>query len=156
MEQLKAIIESPMFKNFIIGVIIFNAVILGLETSSVVINAAGSIISALDNICLAIFVVELLAKLAVYRHRFFTNGWNIFDFVIVGISLMPASEGLSVLRALRIMRVFACHFCRAQLEARGRRFLDRLAWYGVRVLVDGDHLLHRCCYGNQTVRHGVS
>ena len=51
------------------------------------------------------FVAELVAKLIVYRWRFFRSGWNVFDFIIVGISLVPASGNLSVLRALRILRV---------------------------------------------------
>jgi len=50
-------------------------------------------------------VSELVAKIYAYRGRFFLNGWNIFDFLIVGISLVPAGQGLSALRALRILRV---------------------------------------------------
>lgn len=93
-------------QNFILGVILFNAIILGLETSDVVMNAAGPLILALDVICLSIFVIEILAKL--YARGvvgFFRSGWNIFDFVIVGISLVPTAQGLSVLRALRILRL---------------------------------------------------
>ena len=54
---------------------------------------------------MAIFVVELLLKLVALGPRFFRSGWNIFDFVIVGIALVPGAQGLSVLRALRILRV---------------------------------------------------
>jgi len=93
-------------QNFILGVILFNAIILGLETSDVVMDAAGPLILALDVICLSIFVVEILAKLyARGLVGFFRSGWNIFDFVIVGISLVPTAQGLSVLRALRILRL---------------------------------------------------
>jgi voltage-gated sodium channel len=63
------------------------------------------VITFLDRLCLGIFVAELLAKLFAYRLRFFRNGWNLFDFVIVGISLMPVGEGFTALRALRILRV---------------------------------------------------
>ena len=59
----------------------------------------------LDDAVLAIFVAELLAKLFAFGWRYFTNGWNIFDFVIVGIALAPASGDLTVLRSLRILRV---------------------------------------------------
>ncbi|APE42054.1 voltage-gated sodium channel [Sulfitobacter alexandrii] len=103
--NLKSIVETPRFSNFIMGVIIFNAILLGLETSQVAMAAAGDLIVLLDKVCLAIFVIELLLKLAVYRLRFFRDGWNIFDFVIVGISLVPAAQGFSALRALRILRV---------------------------------------------------
>ena len=65
----------------------------------------GLLIGFLDRICLAIFVVELVLKLLVYRMRFFRDGWNIFDFVIVAVSLVPAAQSLSVLRSLRILRV---------------------------------------------------
>jgi voltage-gated sodium channel len=65
----------------------------------------GLLIGFLDRICLAIFVVELVLKLLVYRLRFFRDGWNIFDFVIVAVSLVPAAQSLSVLRILRILRV---------------------------------------------------
>ncbi len=100
-----SLLESKTTGRIIIGVILFNAVILGLETSDEVMADAGALIYALDRACLAFFVVEILAKLFAYRFAFFRNGWNVFDLIIVGISLVPASAGLSVLRALRILRV---------------------------------------------------
>jgi voltage-gated sodium channel len=102
---LQRLVESARFQRFIVAVICINAVTLGMETSPSIMDAAGDWLIALDRAILAIFVGELLAKLAVYRLRFFRSGWNIFDFVIVGISLMPATGNLSVLRALRILRV---------------------------------------------------
>lgn len=98
-------LETPGVRNTIMAVIVFNAVILGMETSDAIMATAGGLILTLDRICLAIFVVELVAKLYARGLRFWKSGWNIFDFIIVGISLMPASGGLSVLRALRILRV---------------------------------------------------
>ena len=103
--QLEAWLERPTIRNAIIGVILFNAVILGLETSPSVMAVAGPVILLLDRACLAIFVVELVLKLVALGPRFFRSGWNIFDFVIVGIALVPDAQGLSVLRALRILRV---------------------------------------------------
>jgi voltage-gated sodium channel len=98
-------LDRPRIRQFIIGVIIFNAILLGLETSPEVMDAAGTIILTLDWICLAIFVIEIALKLMAHGARFFRSGWNVFDFLIVGIALMPATHGLSVLRALRILRV---------------------------------------------------
>ncbi len=98
-------IERDWVQNFILGVILFNAVILGLETSKTVMTQAGSLILMLDKLCLAIFVAEIALKLFARGTGFFRNGWNIFDFVIVGISLVPAAQGLSVLRAMRILRL---------------------------------------------------
>ncbi len=103
-ERLQRLVESRGFQNFILAVIVLNAVILGLETSKTVMAAVGPVLKALDRIALVIFVIEIALKLIVYRHRFFKNAWNIFDFVIVGVTLVPAGEGVSVLRALRILR----------------------------------------------------
>ncbi|WP_120501536.1 ion transporter [Roseovarius sp. EL26] len=103
--RLQGALASPIVRNFILGVILFNAIILGLETSEVVMEAAGGLISSLDKLCLAIFVVEIAAKLVAHRGRFFRDGWNIFDFVIVAVALIPAAQGLAVLRALRILRL---------------------------------------------------
>ena len=99
------LLATNRVRNFIVAVIIFNAIILGMETSKSLMEAAGPLIIALDRICLSIFVLELAAKLFAQRLQFFRNGWNIFDFVIVGVSLIPGNGGLSVLRALRILRV---------------------------------------------------
>jgi len=66
---------------------------------------AGGALLAIDAAILAVFVAELLVKLAVYRLSFFRSGWNIFDLVVVGIALVPSAGPLAVLRALRILRV---------------------------------------------------
>jgi voltage-gated sodium channel len=104
-EKLAQLVESEPARRFIIGVILFNAVILGLETSATAMARAGDLLIMLDHICLAIFVAELVIKLYAFGPRFFRSGWNVFDFIIVGISLVPTAQGLSVLRALRILRV---------------------------------------------------
>ena len=99
------LLESGFVPHLIVAVIVFNAIILGMETSDTIMAQAGGLILFLDRLCLGIFVIELAAKLFAYRGRFFRNGWNIFDFIIVGVSLIPGNGGLSVLRALRILRV---------------------------------------------------
>ncbi|MEO9515022.1 MAG: ion transporter [Paracoccaceae bacterium] len=103
--RVAAWLDQDRVRNFILAVIIFNAIILGLETSKSVMSVAGVLISLLDRLCLAVFILEIALKLFAHRTRFFRNGWNVFDFVIVGIALMPGAAGLSVLRALRILRV---------------------------------------------------
>ena len=105
MTKLTNFIESTQVRNFIIGVIIFNAIFLGLETSATMMSNFGSLIQSLDKICLVIFVVELALKLVVYRFRFFRNWWNIFDTLVVAVSLVPSGSSFMVLRALRIFRV---------------------------------------------------
>jgi voltage-gated sodium channel len=104
-EKTAQILATNWVQRFIIGVILFNAVILGLESSDTIMTSAGGLIYALDTICLWIFVLEILAKLFAQHFRFFKSGWNVFDFAIVGIALIPAAQAFSVLRALRILRV---------------------------------------------------
>ena len=104
--RLGRFVESEPIQKVIIALVVINAIILGLETVPAVFETYGTILILLDQAILAVFVAEILAKLAYRRHRFFLNGWNLFDFVIVGIALVPSSGGLSVLRALRILRAF--------------------------------------------------
>ncbi|MDO9527213.1 MAG: ion transporter [Gemmobacter sp.] len=104
-QSLDVWLDTPRIRNAIIAVILLNAVVLGMETSGTLMARWGGLIVALDRICLGIFVAELVAKLVARGPRFFTSGWNLFDFVIVGVSLIPGSGSLSVLRALRILRV---------------------------------------------------
>ena len=101
----QAVLESLWFQRAITAVIAVNAVTLGLETSATVMDRAGGLLVAVDRLCLALFVIELAAKLVVYRTRFHHDPWNVFDFIVVGIALVPATGSLSVLRALRILRV---------------------------------------------------
>lgn len=103
--KLAAWLEQTWVRNTIIGVILFNAIILGLETSDKVMAEAGGAIVFLDRLCLMVFVAEIGLKIVAQGIGFVKRPWNIFDFVIVAISLVPSAQGLSVLRALRILRV---------------------------------------------------
>lgn len=104
-QALEHFLLGKAFRTFIIAVIVFNAIILGMETSQTLMDRFGPLILMLDTICLSIFVIEIVLKLFAMDRRFFKDGWNIFDFAIVAVALMPATQGLSVLRALRILRV---------------------------------------------------
>lgn len=99
-------IESAVFQNVIMAVIVVNAVVIGLETSAAAMTSFGPILIMLDRLAISIFVVEILLKLVVYRLQFFRSGWNIFDFVIVSVALLPLGGNLAILRALRIIRAF--------------------------------------------------
>ena len=101
---LKNFIESRFINIFITLVILINAITLGLETSKELVSKIGNILIYVDKIALSIFVIELLIKLFVYRLSFFKSGWNVFDFIIVTIALIPTSGPLSILRAFRIFR----------------------------------------------------
>ena len=98
-------IENSKFINFIAGLIIVNAAMLGIETSAHVKAHYSHIIEYLDVTILTVFIVEILLKLFVYRLSFFRAGWNVFDFIIISGSLMPMGEAVTILRTLRIFRV---------------------------------------------------
>jgi voltage-gated sodium channel len=104
-DQISDFLDRTSVQNAIIAVIVVNAVVLGMETSGTLMAAFGPVIETIDMVCLAIFTVEIAAKLVARGPAFFRNGWNIFDFAVVAISYVPSSGGLSVLRALRILRV---------------------------------------------------
>ncbi|WP_334063934.1 ion transporter [Limimaricola cinnabarinus] len=104
-QNIAETLDRSATRNFITGVVLFNAVILGLETSETAMAVAGRLIVFLDILCLSIFVVEIALKIFARGPSFFRSGWNVFDFTIVGIALVPVTQGLSVLRALRILRL---------------------------------------------------
>ncbi|MEM6884259.1 MAG: ion transporter [Verrucomicrobiota bacterium] len=98
-------VESALIQKIVVGVILVNAVVLGLETSKEIMAQWGTVLVTLDKLCLVVFVIELAAKMLAYRGLFWRNGWNWFDFIVVGIALVPAAGAWSVLRALRVLRV---------------------------------------------------
>ncbi len=103
--RLIALVETNFVRNTILVVIVINAIVLGLETSKTLEPSMGGLFSAIDSVCLWIFVAELVIKLVAYGWRFFLKPWNIFDFLVVAVSFAPSGGGLSVLRALRVLRV---------------------------------------------------
>lgn len=129
-EQLAAWLDQPRVRNFIIGIIVINAILLGMETSQTLMHQAGGLITTLDMICLVIFVIELALKLFALGPRFFRNGWNLFDFVIVGVSLVPGAQSLSVLRALRIMRLLRVISAAPRLQRVVEGFITALPGMG--------------------------
>ena len=102
---LRAIIESRWFQRSLALLIAINAITLGMQTSAGLMAAIGPLLIVVDNAILWIFVAEIAAKLFIYRTEFFRDPWNLFDFTVVGIALLPATGPLSVLRSLRVLRV---------------------------------------------------
>ena len=99
------LVLSPLFQRVVIGLILLNAVTLGLETSESVMDSWGGLLHAIDTVLLGLFTVELAIRIYAFRGRFFRDPWGLFDFVIVAISWVPDSGPLAVLRALRVLRV---------------------------------------------------
>ncbi len=103
-ERLKTFVESKYVQNSIIGLIVFNSITIGFETSDKVMSSIGDTLLLIDSIILTVFVLEILLKLYAHGFSFFRSGWNVFDFSIVAIALLPESGTLAVLRSLRIFR----------------------------------------------------
>lgn len=104
--QLERFLDSALVQRSIIALIVMNAVILGLETVPSVMTEHGTTLHAIDHAMLVVFVTELSLRLfAMGPTRFFKEPWNVFDFIVVGIALVPASGPFAVLRALRVLRV---------------------------------------------------
>jgi voltage-gated sodium channel len=103
--RLLQVVEGPRVQRVIIALIVINAITLGLETSPAVMAAIGPVLLTIDAAILAVFVLEIGARLAGRGFGFFRDPWSVFDFLIVAIALLPASGPFAVLRALRILRV---------------------------------------------------
>lgn len=103
--KLKNFIETTHFQRFIIILILINALILGLLTDARITQLIGKTLEMIDSMIIAVFVIEICLRLAVHRWAFFRDPWSVFDFLIVSISLIPATGPFEVLRALRVLRV---------------------------------------------------
>ncbi|GAA2796574.1 ion transporter [Saccharopolyspora taberi] len=103
-ERLHSMFESAGFQWLITSVIVVNSIALGCETSPVLVSRYGDVIGLIDSTALAVFAVEIAAKIYAYGPDFFRDRWNLFDFAIVSLSLLPASAAFSVVRSLRILR----------------------------------------------------
>jgi voltage-gated sodium channel len=104
-DKVQVLVESPQFQYAITIVIIINAATLGAETSPALADWGGGLLGHVDTAALTAFVAELLLKFYTYRQRFFRDPWNVFDFFVVGVALVPATGAFAVLRALRVLRV---------------------------------------------------
>jgi voltage-gated sodium channel len=102
------IADSPRFQNFILAVIVANAVTLGLGTYDFS-SSVDSLLSTLDDVFLGIFVVELAIRVTAFGRRpqdFFRDGWNLFDFSVIAAAFVPGvRENVTLLRLARLLRV---------------------------------------------------
>lgn len=104
--RLERVIESFVFRYSIIALIVINAIILGILTYEAKLQPGlVSTLRFMDHAITVIFVAEILIKLIVYRMNFFKLGWNWFDFIVVGVAILPGGQGYTVLRAMRVLRV---------------------------------------------------
>ncbi len=102
--KVKKLVEGRNFDMMIMSLILFDAVIMGLMTTTLF-GAYDWILFILDRLCMAIFIAEMLMKVWAYGKKFFKNGWNLFDFIIVAISSLPTVSFFIVLRTFRLFLV---------------------------------------------------
>lgn len=99
--------ESRSFKIFIFACIVINALMLGYDANVGAANPYRLQIELWNEIFLCIFTLELAFEFMAAGPRAWSkNGWNWFDFVIVGLSWVSAAPGITALRAFRVIRVF--------------------------------------------------
>ncbi|WP_370287193.1 ion transporter [Pseudooceanicola nanhaiensis] len=134
--RIRAWLELSVVRNTILGIIIFNAVTLGLSTSDTIQAEIGGFLRIVDRVVLTIFVFEIALKFFAFGLvGFFRNPWNIFDLCIVGISLFPASGSLSALRGLRVIRALRLLSVVPQMRAVVQALLDALPGMGAVILM---------------------
>ena len=105
MNMLQNVLHWKYTQRIITFVILLNAAVLGLLTNKGLSAEETLLLEIIDKCCLLVFVVELIAKLLAYRRSFWSDGWNIFDFVVVVSSIIFISSNVSVIRAFRIFRL---------------------------------------------------
>ncbi len=108
----KHIVDSSLFRGTVIAAIVFAGVLSGVETNAAIVAQHRALLRTLDAVVLAIFVAEIALKLASHGRRpldYFRDGWNVFDFSIVALCLLPVSgpfaSVLRLVRALRLLRL---------------------------------------------------
>jgi voltage-gated sodium channel len=101
--------RHPWFKRIVILTILLAGILAGLETDTRLRELNGPLLRLLDTLVLVVFIGEILLKLCSHgRHwwRYFRDGWNVFDFLIVTICCLPIqSHYAAVLRLARVLRV---------------------------------------------------
>ena len=107
-DRVRRVVDAPAFEYTIIAIIIVNAALLGVGTSPGLSERYGDWISLGNQTALAIFIVEALLKMTVASPRgagYFKDGWNVFDFLVIVIALIPATGQFAmVARLARLMR----------------------------------------------------
>jgi voltage-gated sodium channel len=91
-QAIERFVNHPKVQHTIVFLIVLNAALLGLETSPSVMRAFGSELVLLDHAILSVFILEILLLIAARGLKFFTDPWCVFDLLVVGIAVIPATE----------------------------------------------------------------
>ncbi|AUP81102.1 ion transporter [Flavivirga eckloniae] len=108
-EFCKKIAVSKWFGNFVTVAILIAGILVGMATYPDFSEKHASTLELLNKIVLYIFIAEIIVKMIAEGNKpwlYFTDAWNIFDFVIVAAAFLPfAGSSVAVLRLLRLLRV---------------------------------------------------
>jgi voltage-gated sodium channel len=123
-EKLIITREAKWFSNLTTAIIIFYASMLGFKTLGDIEGNFSTFIYWLDNFITIYFLIEIIIKMSAEKNfmNFFKSGWNIFDFIIVAITLIPLdnSSVAAIARLLRIFRVLRLITSRPELKKNHR------------------------------------
>ena len=112
---MRKFIESSLCQKCILVVVCIDSIALGLLSLSMFWH--NEFLLKIDEWCLHFFVAEMCLKLLILRKHFFKSGWNLFDFIVVGLSALPFAIGnISILRFLRIIKVMRLFSVTPQLR----------------------------------------
>lgn len=104
----KSLTSIPLFDKIIISIVVINGIIIGMETSQTLHDQYGQVFLFLNNLILGIFIVEAMMKIIAEFprvDRYFRQGWNIFDFSIIVLSLLPTGQFATLARLVRVLRI---------------------------------------------------
>ncbi len=98
--------SNRAFELFVIAIIIISALEIGAKTYQLP-SAALVFTQFLDVFITLFFLVEIVIRFIAEpkKRHFFRNGWNVFDSLVVAISLIPIDDSEMALLA-RLVRVF--------------------------------------------------
>lgn len=145
----RRISTAPWFQNFILGFILLAGVVVGMQTYREFEADHRQILNLADQIILGIFVLEVLIKIIAEGKspwNYFRDPWNIFDFAIVAICLLPIqnSQFIAVLRLARVLRVLKLVSAIPRLQVLVNAVLKSIPSIGYVFLLG---LLHFYIYG---------
>ena len=102
------------FEYAIIALILLSGALLGLGTSPSMVDRYGDALVLGNQLILGVFVVEAALKItarAPQPQRYFSDGWNVFDFTIIVFALIPATGSFAMIarlgRLLRVLRLIS-------------------------------------------------
>lgn len=103
MPKLKAFIESSFIQYLIICVIILDSAVLGALSLQNL--AYEKILLSIDYVCLYLFILEMIIKILAFQKEFFKSKWNLFDLVIIILSILPMFGNFLIFRLFRILKM---------------------------------------------------